>query len=612
MTVPSPSQNEDSAQLNLGEVAVKQIGITPLPQSVVDNLDKDAVSSDLDLAQEFFIPIHGFVWLTKTEVELVNHPAFQRLGLFCQLGHSSLVYRGATHTRLEHSLGTLYVADEIVCAIGMNHHNVAMSGRRRGGIVLGRPISLRERIFIRLAALLHDVGHIPFGHTLEDELALLNKHDSLHRINLVLDKTTWFNSEVESLRMLVDRLYSPYIGDDKIRASDILVQLIAKQDSEHSSPAHNLIRINVYRDIVGNTICADLLDYLHRDLYHIGKQGHFEKRIFQYFEIWDDERQGESLFTVSLGESPKIRTDAISVILQLLESRYDLSESVLYHRTKCASAACLERAIMELYESIESSKRQEWVSDFEQRLLELSDSETISYLYKIANERNNVPGRNALSALAGRKIYKEVYTLFRDEGPSESQSEIRRLYSTDSDGDYQLEAPQRINRLRAVRLLEKDFGLKPGSIVMYCPGENMGFKIADVKVRIGGDIEKLSESERKGGSLSGGHLEAQHRRFMRLWRVHFFLHRNVYSALDRDKYLVLMTAIPRLVLGQTDRGLSMEEEAEKIARQLSELSDTPLSGRSIVELRKTSKGSPTRYYPSGAPSLSLFLETDDN
>ena len=75
----------------------------------------EAEDDDEDL-QEFFLPVHGFVRLTGAETRVLNHPALQRLGSIHQLGQADLVFRGATHSRLEHSMGVVHVAEMMVNA----------------------------------------------------------------------------------------------------------------------------------------------------------------------------------------------------------------------------------------------------------------------------------------------------------------------------------------------------------------------------------------------------------------------------------------------------------------------------------------------------------------
>ncbi|HEX2208660.1 MAG TPA: HD domain-containing protein, partial [Longimicrobium sp.] len=170
-----------------------------------------AATPELIVDREFFLPVHGFVELTVDEAQIVDHPAFQRLGSIYQLGQTHLVYRGATHTRLEHVLGTVYVAEEMVATINKNHARLQRQTRPQEESPLDKPISEVERIFIRLSALLHDIGHLPAGHTLEDELHLLDKHDGLGRLTNVLDRDDWPGLPVDTLRSRIDTLYAPWV-----------------------------------------------------------------------------------------------------------------------------------------------------------------------------------------------------------------------------------------------------------------------------------------------------------------------------------------------------------------------------------------------------------------
>src|ERR1041384_4072890 len=104
--------------------------------------------------------VHGDIEVTALEIELMDTPEFQRLRGIKQLGTAYLVFPSAVHTRFEHSLGTSWMAHRIVDAI------------RRTRRVTGDDEQL-----IRIACLLHDVMHIPFGHTLEDERRVLPRHD---------------------------------------------------------------------------------------------------------------------------------------------------------------------------------------------------------------------------------------------------------------------------------------------------------------------------------------------------------------------------------------------------------------------------------------------------
>ena len=110
-------------------------------------------------------PVHGYVEVEDFALALLDSPALQRLRYIKQLGFSYLVYPGANHTRFEHSLGTMFLAD--------------VASRRFG-------LSDDERTLVVASALLHDIGHGPFSHASEPlmEKFLHCTHDD---IGVVLD-----------------------------------------------------------------------------------------------------------------------------------------------------------------------------------------------------------------------------------------------------------------------------------------------------------------------------------------------------------------------------------------------------------------------------------------
>jgi len=161
-------------------------------------------------------PVHGYVEVEEFALNLLDSPAMQRLRYIKQLGFSYLVYPGANHTRFEHSLGTMFLAD-VAC--------------RRFGL------SDDERRLVSAAALLHDIGHGPFSHASEPlmEKFLHRTHDD---IELIVE------DQVGSL----------------LRASDIDPdELCAVVKGKHPLSG-----------IIHGDLDVDRMDYLLRDAYYTG------------------------------------------------------------------------------------------------------------------------------------------------------------------------------------------------------------------------------------------------------------------------------------------------------------------------------------------------------
>ncbi len=595
---------------------------------------EDVPDGELGDDQEFFIPIHDFIRFNEEEIQVINHPAFQRLGKIYQLGQANLVFRGATHKRIEHTMGTVWIAQKIANALRASYNRCQKKGLGdRTRCPYASPLSLTEIRFVRLAALLHDIGHLPAGHTLEDELGLLEPHDADQRLNLVFRKTDWIPGEESSrLGELVDTLYSKYIapGNPTVTPQSIVRRLISKDEKVADNTVAG-IRVGVCRDIVGNTICADLLDYLHRDWYHIGKPRFFDRRLFEYMEIRCDARNNSPQLVISYGQRSRPKRDAISSILELLESRYNLGESVLFHPTKCSAAAMLERAIGELYAAVPGNEQDRWLKDLENRLLAHSDEEMISAFLKECEKRKCQAGIVLLQCLAGRKIYKSVEVVYGDDLDAVQEQMIDHHYlgyPAENRRDRSSAKPS-INierkrdaakkRLTALAAFEKEFKLDPGSLVMYCPTRAMNLKIAQVKVVHNDAIRTLDEWDRDAQfQLAGGHCAAQLERFESLWRVEVFLRETDFRKLqpkgekrETEYFRTFKKAVKAFILGVAAEGNTLPEEAHAIVTSLATIAGSPYFGRKALELAANRFFDAADSYPLGAPLIRTLLVPDE-
>jgi len=577
----------------------------------VDDLDLDASDSEEVPDQELFIPVHGFVRLTSPEVAVVDHPAFQRLGDVFQLGQTHLVYRGATHRRFEHCLGTVHVADLLMESIRRNA--VAGGGTNGGEWKHDLPLNADERAFTRLGALLHDIGHLPAGHTFEDELGIFDKHDEPERLRLILDRRSLHGVDSEPLRAVIDSGWADHAASSGLKktASEILIELVAKQGGDSEADAtvgDKSFRRDVCRDLIGNTICADLLDYLHRDWHHLGKHRYFDVRLVDYMEIRRNEAEHRSELVINLRSAERVRTDGVSAILELLESRYQLHEIALFHRTKLSASAMLERVVSEIRSSVPEDDVDEWQRNLIERLLDTSDAEMLTLLMDEARGRvAHAPDalravQDTLRDLRLRRLNKPVFERFGHQIP-ENRIMVENLYAPGHGGGR--EAAR--NRLDALRKLEADFALPPVSLAMYCPPAQMNTKIADVKILVDGRVSSLDAYESAfaaDSGLTGGHLEAQKKRFQRLWRVYLACRPDALTQLEESGHLALLRrAIGSLVLGIRDLGgESYEEMAFSVAKDLRDRGGAALQEGELVAF-SAARSDPPQIYPTGAPTL---------
>src|SRR6185295_15194020 len=142
-------------------------------------------------------PVHGDVYLTHEELAVLDTREMQRLRNVKQLGSAYLVYPGAVHTRFDHSIGTLHLAQKMIDAINLSFE---LSPRDCLGV------SEEEARVIRMAALVHDITHIPFGHNVEDQAGLMLRHDSAPRFERMLSQRTEVGRKLRELGVQQDVL----------------------------------------------------------------------------------------------------------------------------------------------------------------------------------------------------------------------------------------------------------------------------------------------------------------------------------------------------------------------------------------------------------------------
>ncbi|MHC9544416.1 MAG: HD domain-containing protein [Vulcanimicrobiota bacterium] len=356
--------------------------------------------------------IHGDIsFSTKTEIPLIDTPEMQRLRGIKQLGTASLVYPCAVHTRFEHSLGTCFLASRIMNTMEEQQ---------------GKSLFTEEqKRALRVAALLHDVSHIPFGHTFEDERQIFERHDSAERVTYFLNAGT----------------LGKLLRDIGISTP---VQNILMRSEEGASLG----------EIINGTICADLLDYLARDGYFCGIAQGYDQRIFRYFRL------DHGNFYIDAQKEGIIREDVLSEVINLLRLRYFMSERVYFHHAKTASGAMISKAV-EIAVKNGLSKND---------LFPLKDEGLLSLLaIKFANSRTI---QSILELFHSRKLYKRCYVLTRKIGPTKQQELINRYHRNLA------------SREDAENVLIRKMRLKEGEIIIYCPSSDMALKEANVPVKI--------------------------------------------------------------------------------------------------------------------------------
>ena len=422
--------------------------------------------------------VHGDIDLTELEGQIVDTPQFQRLRRVRQLGSSFLVFPSANHTRFEHSLGTVAVAQRMI-----DHLN-------RQGADGKRVVDDHAEAIVRLASLVHDVEHIPFGHTLEDDAGLFTRHDSRPRLTQALGT----DSDIGQL------LESSTVGYRK----EVLELLFHVSDHTHPKPGLGLVQPWMV-DLVGNTICADLLDYVRRDLYFCGITDDYDDRVFRSFEI----DSGTQRLVIRLVKRGRYKRDIQSELLGILGIRYSLSEKVLYHHTKLALDAMLSKGV-------EATRM---------TLDELKEIDDLEVIRRLARSKNPVASKVG-TLLERRGKYKPVFEITHDAAaqffpPGQTKSKLEELaekYSESNDAAK--------NRLRDETGLERTSGLDDGDVIIFCLRKATNLKEAQVMVLWGGKATRLMDVKQNPPK---GEVEALDAKYVALWKFGVFVHPEKYE-----------------------------------------------------------------------------------
>lgn len=244
--------------------------------------------------------------LTARVRRLIDTPAFRRLANISQLGLVRLVYPAANHTRLEHSLGVFLAAIEYLERLAAE--------ARFAAIVT--PVD--AELFLA-AAMLHDVGHWPFGHPIEDlRLPRFPKHEQLAQ-HVIME------GEVADV----------LASDWQLDPARVAALVAGKADS----PSHCVLR-----SMLSGPIDVDKIDYLMRDSLHAG---------VPYGRHFDRRRLVGSLCLNEAGDGLAITEKGKTAAEMMVFARYVMFSEVYWHHAVRSATAMLQRAVFILHDLLQ-------------------------------------------------------------------------------------------------------------------------------------------------------------------------------------------------------------------------------------------------------------------
>ncbi|HEU5169011.1 MAG TPA: HD domain-containing protein [Gemmatimonadales bacterium] len=237
-------------------------------------------------------PLWDNIRLDRAALLALDTPAVQRLRYIRQLGHAFLVYPGATHTRFEHALGAYHLARRALAAL-----------QERGELDC---IPEEDCLAVRLAALLHDIGHYPFSHALEE--AGFPSHESLGVARLARGE-------------LGERLAE--IGGDGLL--DRIGALIAGRSR------------SALQGLVSGSLDLDKIDYLSRDAFMCGVP----------YGTVDVDRLLASLTLIETGGRLEVgvHEKGVSALESLLFAKYQMYRNVYWHHAVRSATCMFKRAV---------------------------------------------------------------------------------------------------------------------------------------------------------------------------------------------------------------------------------------------------------------------------
>jgi uncharacterized protein len=325
--------------------------------------------------------VHTFINFSSDEKRVIDAPPVQRLRHINQLALTSLVYPGATHRRFEHSIGVMELASRIFAVVTREDH---LTDEVKELLPEVRSEDSRRywRRVLRMAALCHDLGHLPFSHAAEREL-LPNgwTHERLSR-ELIMSMGEYWNDQ----------------GAGPLNREQIVK--LALGPKEATDLDFSLWETVLSEIVVGDSFGADRIDYLLRDSHHIGvNYGRFDHyRLIDTLRLLIDESDQPAI---------GIEYGGIHTAEALLLARYFMYTQVYLHPI---------RAIYDLHLIDFLS---EWLDGGRfpvdtARHLELTDNEVWAAMLDAARN-SSARGHTAAQAIVERKHFKMLYERTRPD-----------------------------------------------------------------------------------------------------------------------------------------------------------------------------------------------------
>ena len=327
--------------------------------------DMNRFSAILDhLSRDYNEPVKDPLWknitLSRGLLKVAAHSEFQKLNGIKQLGPTYLVYPGATHTRLNHSLGVFHLARRMMVNLLGGGASTGASINPADSPLSG--LSLEGLKSFLCAALLHDLGHYPYAHSLKD--VGLRSHESLAAERI--------------LQTDLSTLIRESMGADPELVAAIV----------DSSLSHESKDLGFFRNLLSGVLDPDKLDYLNRDAYFCGVPHGIQDVDFILAEI--RARAGGLMVTEK----------GLSAVESILFSKYMMYKTVYWHKTVRIATGMIKKAVLlALKASVLQPEDLYWLDD---------------YQFATLTERHEFAPFQLIRRVIERRLYKLVDTVAFD------------------------------------------------------------------------------------------------------------------------------------------------------------------------------------------------------
>ena len=334
-------------------------------------------------------PIHKFVNYTDDEKVVIDSPQFQRLRDIHQLAMTYLIYPGASHKRFEHCLGVMELATDIFDVV-MDDDNLTERSKEAFKEQLHDKQYWRQTL--RMAALCHDVGHLPFSHTGEKILKKGINHEVLTHKLITGEMTEFFEQIPVNAPDGVKKLDPKIISS--IATGAIINQAVKNADGRWKKILSHIIT----SDLFG----ADRMDYLLRDSYHVGvPYGLVDKdRLVHSLRILPRPSAGDEEH-IALGINEK----DLPLVESFLMSRHWMYSQVYQHPTR----KIYDVHLQDFFKKLMKEKGFSVNKDKPLEYLQYKDSHILRELFMIKEDSQHRLYDHANKLLKREKRFRLVY-----------------------------------------------------------------------------------------------------------------------------------------------------------------------------------------------------------